>query len=185
LIYFNISERNYSNFEAREIGFDLYIVNNSIDHNKAIEEIDFANKLWGKYNISLKLNNTYNIDNLTNLDSDFLLEVNATNSDSCNVYLDKISFSNNSKLRVIILSSNSKHMGRGCICGCNSIVLDSRKELSMDLTGWNLAHEFGHILGLIDIRNRYNLMDDEFKVFRPSFLNREQLGLIKNRINEL
>ncbi|MDP3026100.1 MAG: hypothetical protein Q8N63_00180 [Nanoarchaeota archaeon] len=187
LAYFNISDGKAENLSYHEVKFDLYILDNATSLSKFNGDLQIANKVWERYNLSLILENTYFIDtNLNDDDKSFLLNNNATEED-CLKYNETInSFSKNStKLKVIILSSDSKHKGRGCICGCNSVILEPKKELLFDLTGWNLAHEFGHIFGLVDLRNRWNLMCDEFKVVRPKFLNKEQFKSISQKIKSL
>ena len=184
LTYFNISDGKAENLNHYEIKFDLYILDNATSPTKFNKDLQIANKIWERYHVSLILENSYFIDtNLNDEDKSFLLNNNATKED-CLKYNEIInSFSkNSSKLKAIILSSDSKHKGRGCICGCNSVILEPKRELLFDLTGWNLAHEFGHIFGLIDLRNRWNLMCDEFKVIRPKFLNKEQFNSISQKI---
>jgi len=187
LAYFNISGGRAENLTHYEVKFDLYILDNATSLAKFSEDLQIANKIWARYNISLILEDLYFIDtNLSDDDKSFLLNNNATEED-CTKYNDTInSFSENStKLKAIILSSDSKHKGRGCICGCNSVIVEPKKELLFDLTGWNLAHEFGHIFGLSDLRNRWNLMCDEFKILRPNFLNKEQFNSVSQKVKSL
>ncbi|MCK5624214.1 hypothetical protein KAI04_00035 [Candidatus Pacearchaeota archaeon] len=134
-----------------------------------------ANEIWNEQNIFLRIKETFYIEEIDFLEESFLLNVDATNKSECLKYNEIISFSNKSELRLILLDSESNHRGRGCICGCDSIVVDIKKELSLDLTGWNIAHEFGHLFGQFDIKNRYNLMCDQLKVIKPSFLNKKQI----------
>ncbi len=184
LTYFNISDGKAENLNHYEIKFDLYILDNATSLAKFNEDLQIANKIWGGYNISLILESPYFINtNLNDEDKSFLLNNNATEED-CLKYNEIInSFSENfTKLKVVILSSDSKHKGRGCICGCNSVILEPKRELLFDLTGWNLAHEFGHIFGLIDLRNRWNLMCDEFKMIKPKFLNKKQINSVSQKI---
>lgn len=184
LAYFNISDGKAENLDSYEVKFDLYVLDNATSLAKFSEDLQIANKIWAKYNISLVLENSYFIaTDLSDDDKSFLLNNNATEED-CIKYNDIInSFSKNStKLKAIILSSDSKHKGRGCICGCNSIIVEPKKELFSDLTGWNLAHEFGHIFGLSDLRNRWNLMCDEFKIMNPKFLNKEQFNYVSQKV---
>ena len=182
LTYFNISESKGENSNSQNMKFDLYIINNSTTLEKFNHDLIRANKIWNKYNINLEMNKFYFIDELNENQTLFLLDVNATDEEECAKYLDIISFSNKSDMRVLVLDSNSKYKGRGCICGCNSVILEPKKELFRDLTGWNLAHEFGHIFGLVDLRNRYNLMCDEFKLIQPKFINQEQMDSVINNV---
>jgi len=187
LAYFNMTDGKAENLNHYEVRFDLYVLDNATSLSKFNTDLQIANKIWGKYNISLILKNSYFIDsNLSDDDKSFLLNNNATEED-CIKYNKIInSFSNNSsKLKTIILSSDSTHKGRGCICGCNSVIVEPKKELLFDLTGWNIAHEFGHIFGLSDLRNRWNLMCDEFKILRPKFLNKEQFNSVSQKIKSL
>ncbi len=183
LAYFNITDGKGENLNPYEVKFDLYILDNATSPTKFDNDLQTANKIWKKYNISLILEDSYFINtDLSDDDKSFLLNNNATEED-CLKYNETInSFSDNStNLKVIILSSDSKHKGRGCICGCNSVIVEPKKELLFDLTGWNLAHEFGHIFGLSDLRNRWNLMCDEFKIMKPKFLNKEQFNSVSQK----
>ena len=187
LAYFNISDGKTENLTHYEVKFDLYVLDNATPPAKFDKDLQTANKIWAKYNLSLVLEKSYFIDTLLgDDDKSFLLNNNATEED-CVKYNEIVnSFSKNStKLKVIVLSSDSKHKGRGCICGCNSVILEPKKELLFDLTGWNLAHEFGHIFGLNDLRNRWDLMCDEFKIMRPKFLNKEQFNSVSQKVKSL
>jgi hypothetical protein len=182
-VYFNISEGKGVNLSPAEVYFDVYISDNSTTMDKFHQDLEVANKIWNQYNISLILNNSYFIEgSLNETEKSYLLDTNANESEC--IYYNEIisSFSNNKNLKVIMINAESPHKGRGCICGCNSIILEGDTELFMDLTGWNLAHEFGHILGLFDLINRYNLMCDEYKSIRPNFLSKSQLeSILENK----
>jgi len=184
LAYFNISDGKGENANSQSLEFDLYIINNSTTLEKFNHDLIKANKIWNKYDINLEMNKFYFIDSLNETQTLFLLDVNATDEEECAKYRDIISFSNKSDMRVLVLDSDSKHKGRGCICGCDSVILEPKKELFRDLTGWNLAHEFGHIFGLVDLRNRYNLMCDEFKLIQPKFINQEQMDSVINKFKK-
>jgi hypothetical protein len=183
LINLNRIETKGENNTPSLLKFDLYIINQSIsleDFNKIL--ID-ANKIWGEYNVSFELNKIY-WESLNDTEKSFLLEVNATNNEECKKYNQIINFSNNSHLKVIILTNaNSSKKGRGCICGCESVIIGKEIVFFQDLTGWNFAHEFGHILGLLDLSNRYNLMCDELKLISPKFLNKNQTKSVTASIN--
>ena len=81
--------------------------------------------------------------------------------------------------------------GRGCLCGCDFIILNSQyKKL-----GWNLAHELGHVMWAKIKCWKWNLMieyspecsmtlfqgwsHDLIKFFSPKFLNQEQIDNVK------
>lgn len=173
LIHINLLETKGENNTSTLIHFDLYIINNSISIDNFNQTLADANKIWKKYNITLELNKVY-FKNLNETEKYFLLNVNATDSKECERYKKLINFSDSNIIKVIILDSNSSKKGRGCICGCDSIIIAREIILFKDLTGWNLAHEFGHMFGLLDLHNRYNLMCDELKIFNPTFLNKNQ-----------
>lgn len=187
LTYFNLNDGKAENLNYYEVKFDLYILDNATSLIKFSNDLEIANQIWRRYNIFLILEDSFIVStNLSEEDKSFLLNNNATEED-CSRYNELInSFSENStRLKVVLLSSGSKHKGRGCICGCDSVIVEPKKELLSDLTGWNLAHEFGHIFGLIDLRNRWNLMCDEFKLVKPKFLNKEQFRSISQKIKSL
>ena len=187
-VYFNISEGKGENSHHYQVNFNVYILDNSTTLEKFSNDLIIANNIWNNYNISLVLNKSYFIYGLLNdTEKSFLLNVNASNDSEClryNQLLSKLS-NNDTGLEVIVLGASSDYKGRACICGCKSIILENNKELFMDLTGWNLAHEFGHIFGLVDFRNRYNLMCDEFKFIKLSFLNKEQVKSVANITSNL
>ncbi|MEM4605947.1 MAG: hypothetical protein QW103_02850, partial [Candidatus Pacearchaeota archaeon] len=95
---------------------------------------------------------------------------------------------NNSPDKSIIYVKSKKSGGRGSLCGHNFAIFNKEKILLRDLTGWNLAHEFGHVFGLEDKRNQYqsNLMNDRYKLFfYSSFLNQKQINVVKESIKKM
>ena len=61
-------------------------------------------------------------------------------------------------MSIIFLKNHiSKKMGRGNLCGHSFAIFQQEKIYFLDLTGWNLAHEIGHVLGLIHPNNFYKV----------------------------
>jgi len=181
------------NSEQKKISFDVYIVNNALSDKEIATVLDYNSKLWSKYNISI------NYDLISkkkiNLDSEeisYLFDKGNTKEECSNysIVLNKI-LNNSNKLSIIFLdNNNSNYAGRGCLCNCSFALVSQEKLFFFDFTGWNTAHEIGHVFGLLDIqyygRTRVNLMNDEFKrllFFNSDFLSQSQIEDVLNMIN--
>ncbi len=186
------------NLEPFKIKFSFYIVNNEISQNNLQKYIFEANEIWNKYNISIltkkinhiKINITTRERNLlyTNISEKNNLKENNKICDE--FYMPLINKITKDRPDMSIIFINGKGAsGRGHLCNHSFIIFKEEKNYLMDLTGLNLAHEIGHILGLRDSRelNEMNLMNDKYKNFyiiskKPTFLNQEQIRNIVEKI---
>ncbi|MEM4605872.1 MAG: hypothetical protein QW103_02475 [Candidatus Pacearchaeota archaeon] len=190
-------EKQGKNSEELNFSFDVYVVNKEISEEEILNYFEEVKDIWKKYNISLKINSIQNVEiNLTE-DERFWLYTKIGYKDSeeekdriCKEFymplINKIT--NNSPNKSIIYVKSKKSGGRGSLCGHNFAIFNKEKILSRDLTGWNLAHEFGHVFGLEDKRNQYqsNLMNDKYKLFfYSSFLNQKQINVVKESIKKM
>lgn len=180
---------NPNNLEAK---FDFYIVNNEINQEELLKYISEANDILNKYNVFISPNNIYNVEiNLTN-EERHLLYSNISETDSeeenkriCNEkYMPIVNRITNNKPDMSIIYVNGEPTsGRGSVCGHSFVIFRQEKNSLLDLTGWNLAHELGHVFGLIHPENFYkiNLMNDKHKVFyKSSFLTQKQVDSLIN-----
>jgi hypothetical protein len=188
-VFSNMTPPKGFNNESRDLTFDVYIVNNVITDEQVTDYFKQSNAIWNKYNISIKANKVYfkNI-NLTKEEITYLFH-KGNNAEECANYtpiINKIT-DNNQNLKVIFLGNmKSNNSGRGSICN-GTFALVSPERFVIDYTGWDLAHEFGHILGLDDIsykgRVAKNLMNDEHKrlLFRSGYLSQYQIDKVKEK----
>jgi L-rhamnose mutarotase len=191
IIYVSIpSDSKGINIEPLQAEFDFYIVNNEVSIENLQNYITKADKIWEKYNISITSKDINNVEiNLSDRERN-LLYTNISKSDTkeeiqkiCDEeYMPIInSITNDLSNMSIIFIEGTGSSGRGHLCGHSFIIFRHEKNSWLDLTGWNLAHEIGHILGLSDLKNSYkvNLMNDKHKVFwKSSFLSQEQVDII-------
>jgi hypothetical protein len=183
------------NLEPQRLTLDVYIVNEALSINEANNALDYSQSIWKDYNISLNFNNLNNPKiNLSDEEIAFLFN-NGTGLEDCLTYTDIISriTDNSQNLSVIFLNNRgNKHAGRGCICNCSFALVSPEKWWVFDFTGWNVAHEIGHVLGLTDIqyygRTRENLMNDETKkllFIKSGFLDQNQIDRVINKTKTL
>ena len=181
------------NFEPKNVSFDVYIVNNAISDERLISSLDSNSAIWNKYNISMNYSIIKKGINLTSEEVLYLFDKGGVEEDCLNYtrILNKV-IDNSSKLSIIFLDNNSSgHAGRGSLCDHSFALVNPEKLWLFDFTGWNTAHEIGHVLGLLDIqyygRTKVNLMNDEFKklfLFNPDFLSQYQVDSIVNTIKD-
>ncbi len=183
------------NAELQEVNFDVYIVNEALLMEEAIDALNYSKNVWANYNISINYGsiNKKKI-NLSDEEIEFLFN-NGSSQEECLSYdklINKITDESN-KLSVIFLDNNkNKHAGRGCLCNCSFTLVSPEKLWFFDFTGWNVAHEIGHVFGLSDIqfygRIRENLMNDETKkllFFNSDFLDQYQVNIVINKTKSL
>jgi hypothetical protein len=176
--------------------FNFYIVNNEIENKDLVSYISKANKIWNKYNITIHIENIYNVEiNISDEERYFLYtNVSEKNSEEENKRICEEEYmplinqitSNNSNRSIIFIEGDGSS-GRGSLCGHSFAIFNREKFYFIDLTGWNLAHEIGHIFGLIHPENIYkiNLMTDKHKLFwKSSFLTQPQIENVKSTIQK-
>lgn len=181
-----------TNLEEKNVDFDVYVINNAITNEELNSSLDFNRALWNKYNVSINYKSI--IKKEVNLTSEEVLYLFGKGSieEECSNYtiiLNKI-LDNSSQLNIIFLdNTGSGHAGRGSLCSYSFALVNPEKLWFFDFTGWNVAHEIGHVLGLLDIqyyeRTKANLMNDEFKrllFFNSDFLNQYQVDTVVNSI---
>lgn len=181
------------NLEPKNISFDVYVINNAISDEELNSSLGYNNNLWSKYNISMEYSIIKKDINLTSEEIIYLFDEGST-KESCQNYtsiLNKI-LDNSTNRSIIFLENNvSGHAGRGSLCDYKFALVKPEKLWLFDFTGWNVAHEIGHVLGLLDIqyygRTKVNLMNDEFKkllIFNPDFLSQYQVDIIIKSIDD-
>jgi len=177
------------NPEPVKVNFDAYVINNALSKEELNDAINYSKNLWENYNISLNFNNIrYEEINLSKEEVMFLFS-NGSKEEDCVNYkyiLDKI-INNSSNLSIIFLNNKggTKESGRGSLCNRSFALVSPEKLNFIDFTGWNTAHEVGHVLGLTDIqfyaRARQNLMNDETKklfFYNSKFLDQSQIDIV-------
>jgi hypothetical protein len=187
-------EKRGRNLEPLDVEFTFYIVNQEIDIISLERYIGEANEIWKKYNISILVKEIVNVQiNLTDEERHMLYtnisHMNAPeeNQRICEEdYLPLIKqITDNSPDMSIIFLGGTRNKGRGSLCGHSFAIFDKEKYSFRDLTSWNLAHEIGHVLGLIHPESRFklNLMIDTHKLFwKSGFLNQEQVNTVERTI---
>jgi len=185
------SEPRGINLKPFEFKFSFYIVNNEISQGDLQKYIFEANKIWNKYNYSIlakeieniKINITAEERHLlyTNISSEKNVEENEKVCDKSYMPLINKITNNNPNMSIIFINGDGSS-GRGKLCGYPFVIFKKEKNRLIDLTGWNLAHEIGHVWGLGDLReaNKMNLMNDKYKILykissKTIFLNQEQI----------
>ena len=184
------------NLEPLEVRFNFYIVNNETNVDFLQDYIFESNKIWNKYNISIIAITIQNVEvNLTNEERAFLYtnissakcqEENKKDCDEVYMPLINLITKNNPNMSIIFIGGEGAS-GRGSLCGHSFAIFRYEKNSWIDVTGWNLAHEIGHILGLSDSSNIYkiNLMNDKHKIFwKSSFLNQKDIETIVKVIKD-
>jgi hypothetical protein len=179
------------NLEERNLSFNVYVINNALTDDELNSTLDFNSDIWSNYNISMSYKITKKEINLTSEEVLYLFDKGGIEEDCPNYtkVLNKV-IDNSSRLSIIFLDNNSSgHAGRGSLCDYSFALVNPEKLWLFDFTGWNTAHEIGHVLGLLDIqyygRTKVNLMNDEFKrlfLFNPNFLSQYQVDTIVNTI---
>ncbi len=181
------------NFEEKNISFDVYVINNVIEDKKLNSYLNYNKEVWEKYNISIEYSQI--VKKNINLSQEEILFLfgNGNNEEEClnyTIILSKLVDNTENSNIIFLDNNNSKHAGRGSLCGLNFALVSQEKSWISDFTGWNLAHETGHVFGLLDIRyygrTKFNLMNDEFKglfSFNSHFLNQHQVDIVVKMIN--
>ncbi|MEM3408166.1 MAG: zinc-dependent metalloprotease family protein [Candidatus Micrarchaeia archaeon] len=181
------SEERGSNIEPLEVSFNFFIVDYAISAEELSQYIREANNIWNKYNISIKINKTIFVNGkITDSEKKFLFdnitmiqtndEIEKICTEQYIPLLNKIT-NNQINMGIIFMNIKTIYGGRSSLCGYKFAILTKENGL----TGWNLAHEIGHIFGLEDIRNetKQNLMNDKCKIFLASdFLNQKQINVV-------
>jgi hypothetical protein len=183
---FGLSEGH--NDIPKNLSFNVYVLNDALTQGELHDTLSYSSNVWNKYNISLSYDSQeYKEVNLSAEETLYLFN-NGSVGDECLRYTQIIKkvTGNSSELSLIFLKNiNSSYAGRGCICNCTFALVSPEKLMFLDFTGWNTAHEIGHILGLSDtlyqIRFRKNLMNDETKrllFFNSDFLDQTQVNTV-------
>jgi len=181
------------NLEEKNVSFDVYIVNDAVSGERLNSSLDYNTDLWDGYNVSVDYSLIKKEINLTSDEVLYLFDKGRVEEDCENytLILNKI-LDKSSELSVIFLDNNvSGHAGRGSLCGYGFALVNPETLWFFDFTGWNVAHEIGHVLGLLDIqyygRTKVNLMNDEFKkllFLNSDFLNQHQIDTIVKSIDD-
>lgn len=195
ILYFGTKQnekRGVNNYNSFELNFEVYVINNLTSNINVERYFKESDKIWNRYNLSTKIVTINNLEiSLSEREKEFLFNAMSSKEDNSSEICDKEymplikKITNNSNLlgAIFIDKASSDYAGRGCICNCKFVILDVDKYLFLDFTGLNLAHEIGHLIGLIDINNgRQNLMNHNiiFQSFKSNFLNQTQINIIQN-----
>jgi hypothetical protein len=196
-------EKRGINNEKLELPLDIYIINNLTHLNDVNYFINRANDVWNKYNISLIVKNvTYSYKEIPS--DEINLIFNKGDCSSINSIINNLTINNSYNVTklIFLFNSGSINEGRACSCseGCNFIILNNR---TWKFSGWDLAHETGHILGAEKQCWKWNLMTERSsecqthnlfynsfqglsfalrKLFMPKFLNQKQLDVVVDNL---
>lgn len=183
------------NLDEKKVDFNVYSINYALNNEDLNKALVYSSDLWKKYNISINYNRTIEKNISLSQEEILFLFNNGSTSEECYDYLqiiNKITNYSDGLSLIFLKNENSKHAGRGCLCNCTFALVSPEKWQIIDFTGWNVAHEIGHILGLPDMpyqgRVRENLMNDETKkllFFNSGFLDQNQIDLVSNRTDFL
>ncbi len=194
-IFTHPSQEKGVNNKSHELNFEVYIINNLTTSEKVYAYFEESNKIWNQYNISTRIKSIKNVNlNLSEEEKSFLFNYLAyeENDSECDTkympIIDNITNKSNNLRGIFVDRGSSDNAGRGCVCNCSFVLVDVDKLLSlMDFTGLNLAHETGHLLGLLDIYGKQNLMNHHLlmKSLKSHFLNQEQVNIVQNRLNDM
>lgn len=183
---------------------NVYIVNNEGSSDDVYYDLQEANRIWESYNVSFKLNRLFYVNTNLSDRERFDLYYDGIGSQQCGQVYDpimkKIMNISEDYIKIVYVDINdSSVQGRGCVCSCNFVLINPKKTT---WSGWELAHELGHVLKEPVACWKWNLMtesgdcntDTMFwgqiqeisftlrKFFRPTFLNQQQVDELSGRI---
>lgn len=189
-LYFPLEKRGINNTPLN-LTIQPYLLNESLNqYNESI--LIQANKIYGQYNISVKLLPTKMINVKLN-DSDKRLIFVQQNCSKIDELFNLTDYQDTKIVKLILLDYNGSTNGMANICGRSNLIF---MAVNNSMPYWVLAHETGHILSAKIECWKFNLMKEYssecyganwvthnfIRELRPDFLNQKQVSAIVNSI---
>lgn len=177
--------------ESYTIFVDVYLLDSDRNESWVNEILNGTNKIWNEYGIYIYLRNVTSLKLSENLvvscpEIENFLSTNLTNRLYDNIPDIFIARKLLIKRRLIFWDFHTEAMeGQGLKSVCNiknvNVIWISSNVKNVS---WNLAHEMGHILGLIDktyFFGEFNMMTNSGCIkanYFPTILNQEQVNIV-------
>ena len=192
-----VNDKNYV------VPIQIYKINNETNRSNIEEILKESNRIWQNYKISFEVDNIATAYVNISLDERSAI-YDSNNCSTINSVIERIVGKNNYPFKVIFLSNtNARNTGRGCICNCTFLIVNSKFST---FSGWDLAHEFGHLLNAEKACWKWNLMTEAGQIceknnlvyrliqqisfalrksMKPEFLNQMQVNEVVKEIEKV